>query len=39
MAREEDCSFLLNNFDLRQEHMQGEIDALNEAKAFLKGMK
>ncbi|CAD7964469.1 unnamed protein product [Amoebophrya sp. A25] len=34
-----DCKFLFDNFEIRQEHMSGEIDALNEAKAFLKGMK
>jgi predicted nuclease with TOPRIM domain len=37
-ARKEACKFLFENFDIRQEHMQGEIDALKEAAAFLKGM-
>ncbi len=31
--------FLFDNFEIRQEHMSGEIEALGEAKAFLKGMK
>lgn len=34
-----DCKFLFDNFEIRQEHMSGEIEALGEAKAFLKGMK
>ncbi|CAD7971046.1 unnamed protein product [Amoebophrya sp. A25] len=34
-----DCKFLFDNFASRQEHMTGEIEALNEAKSFLQGMK
>lgn len=33
------CKFLLNNFDLRQDHMTSEIEALGQAKAFLQNMK
>lgn len=36
---EADCKFLFDNFDIRQEHMSGEIEALQAAKAFLQGMK
>lgn len=35
----DECQFLMNNFDLRQDHHQQEIDALNEAAAFLQNMK
>ncbi|CAD7970952.1 unnamed protein product [Amoebophrya sp. A120] len=35
----DDCKFLFDNFDIRQEHMTGEIEALGEAKSFLQGMK
>lgn len=38
-AWEADCKFLFDNFDIRQEHMSGEIEALGAAKAFLQGMK
>lgn len=38
-AKEEECKFLMDNFDIRLQHMNDEIDALNEAKSFLKGMK
>jgi len=33
------CDFLLNNFELRQKARSAEIDALNEAKNILSGMK
>jgi len=33
------CDYLLKNFDLRQEARAAEIDALNEAKNILSGMK
>lgn len=33
-----DCDFLLKNFDVRQEAMAGEIQALRQAKAYLSGM-
>jgi chromosome segregation ATPase len=33
------CDFLLKNFDLRQEARAAEMDALNEAKNILSGMK
>merc|ERR1719265_1085415 len=33
------CDYLLKNFFVRQEARQAEIDALNEAKAILSGMK
>jgi len=35
----DDCKFLFDNFGTRQSHMSGEIEALNEAKSFLQGMK
>lgn len=38
-ALKSDCDFLFKNFDQRQTHMTTEIEALNEAAAFLKGMK
>jgi len=34
-----ECSFLLKNFDLRQESRAAEIDALGEVKGILAGMK
>merc|ERR1719491_182425 len=37
-AKEEECKFLFDNFDIRLEHMNGEKEALSEAKAFLNGM-
>lgn len=37
-AKEEECKFLFDNFDIRLEHMNGEKEALAEAKAFLNGM-
>jgi len=33
------CDYLLQNFDLRQQSRAAEIDALNEAKGILSGMK
>jgi len=33
------CDFLLNNFELRQKARSAEMDALNEAKNILSGMK
>eukprot|EP00401_Gymnodinium_catenatum_P037817 CAMPEP_0117498054 /NCGR_PEP_ID=MMETSP0784-20121206/21510_1 /TAXON_ID=39447 /ORGANISM="" /LENGTH=710 /DNA_ID=CAMNT_0005293115 /DNA_START=71 /DNA_END=2203 /DNA_ORIENTATION=- len=33
------CDFLMNNFDARQAARAAEVDALNEAKAILSGMK
>merc|ERR1719469_1144602 len=33
------CDYLLQNFDLRQQSRAAEIDALNEAKNILSGMK
>merc|ERR1719230_1683497 len=33
------CDYLLKNFDLRQQARAAEIDALNEAKNILSGMK
>lgn len=38
-AKEEECKFLMDNFDVRLDHMNDEIAALKEAKSFLKGMK
>jgi len=38
-ARKEACKFLMDNFDVMQNAKKTEIEALNEAKAFLKGMK
>lgn len=37
-AKESECKFLFDNFDIRLEHMNGEKEALSEAKAFLNGM-
>lgn len=37
-ATQEEAKFLLDNFDIRLEHMNGEKAALGEAKAFLQGM-
>lgn len=37
-AKQEECKFLFDNFDIRLEHMNGEKAALAEAKAFLQGM-
>jgi len=33
------CSWLLNNFDKRQEARAAEVDALKEARAYLAGMQ
>ncbi len=38
-ARKEGCKFLMDNFDIMQNAKKTEIEALNEAKAFLQGMK
>jgi len=38
-AKKEECKFLMDNFTMRQDHMSGEIEALNKAKAFLNGMQ
>jgi len=38
-ARKEGCKFLMDNFEIMQNAKKTEIEALNEAKAFLKGMK
>lgn len=37
-AKEGECKFLFDNFEIRLEHMNGEKEALAEAKAFLNGM-
>lgn len=37
-AKQADCKFLFDNFQLRLDHMNGEKEALAEAKAFLNGM-
>jgi hypothetical protein len=39
VAIHQQCSFLLSNFDARQEARSAEMDALAEVKATLKGMK
>eukprot|EP00933_Yihiella_yeosuensis_P030573 TRINITY_DN241_c0_g2_i1.p1 TRINITY_DN241_c0_g2~~TRINITY_DN241_c0_g2_i1.p1 ORF type:complete len:659 (+),score=219.28 TRINITY_DN241_c0_g2_i1:95-2071(+) len=36
---EADCSFLMKNFDMRQEAFGEEVDSLNQAKAILSGAK
>lgn len=38
-ARKVECKFLLDNFEVMQNAKTQEIEALNEAMAFLKGMK
>lgn len=38
-ARKEGCKFLMDNFEVMQNAKKTEIEALNEAKAFLKGMQ
>lgn len=37
-AKQEECKFLFDNFEIRLEHMNGEKAALAEAKSFLQGM-
>jgi len=38
-GKTEECAFILGNLGIRQAHMNGEIAALNDAKAFLNGMQ
>lgn len=37
-TKQEECKFLMDNFTVRQEGQGAEIEALQEAKSFLKGM-
>jgi len=38
-AKKSECKFLMDNFDVKQKACADEIEAMNEAKAFLKGMQ
>eukprot|EP00392_Amoebophrya_sp_AT5.2_P010871 g10938.t1 len=38
-VKKEECAFILGNIGVRKVHMNGEIKALNDAKAYLKGME